>query len=395
MVNRILQEVSKIRELSVVRPVPASVKTRPQIEKFVSGEIERQASGNEIHAADLYLTQLGLAPKNFNLRASYTSLMGEQIAGFYDSRTRSFTTSDRVRPAELETVMAHELTHALQDQHFGLGKMDKQPKHESDSHLAYSALVEGDATLTMTRYMTANPLRIFGNLASSLGSLGGDQMVELKKTPRILREGLEFPYLGGMKFVAQLQQRGGWAQVSKAFDRVPQSSQQILHFDKYLANKAPIKVEVPDVRRVLGSGWTLLDHDVNGELGLSVIASQNGNETEAKAAAEGWAGDRYAVYSGPKKGVLVIQDSVWDTGAAATRWRLAYAKRTGARFGDKVKERREGTLSVWNAAPDGVWMQQKGRRVVMIEGTVGAFDSKKVLAALFPTSPSRPLLRGR
>lgn len=382
MVNRILREVSKIRQLSIVRPVPASVKTRPQIEQFVSGEIARQSSGNEISAADLYLTQLDLAPKNFDLRKSYTSLMGEQIAGFYDSRTRAFTTSDRVKPGELETVMAHELTHALQDQHFDLSKMDKQPKHESDGQLAYSSLVEGDATLVMTKYMTANPMRMLGAMMSSMGSLGGDDMKELKTTPRILREGLEFPYLAGLKFVTQLQTKGGWAAVSGAFGRVPKSTQQVLHFEDYVANKAPVHIPVIDVTRTLGNGWKLLDNDVNGELGLSVIASQNGNEDEAKAAAANWSGDRYAVYSGPKSAVLVVQDTLWNNEAGATRWRLAYSKRTQARFGSKVMLNVRDGMCVWNAAPKGVWMKQKGNRVVILEGTVGAFDPKRVLGTL-------------
>ena len=381
MADRVLKETSALRELSVKRAVPTSVMSPAQIEKFMAGEIERPSAQTELNAAQLYLRQVGLAPKNYDLKASYTRLMGEQIAGFYSPQTRAFTTSSRVAPLELETVMAHELTHALQDQHFNLARMEKWPKHESDSKLAFSALVEGDATLAMTRYMSANPLRFVGVLISSLGSAnrGGSALSE---SPRVLRESLMFPYRSGLVFATSVQARGGWSAVSEAFSRPPQSTQQILHPELYFENKAPQKLAVPDVRRVLGSGWTLLEHDVNGEYGLGLVAGENGNVPEASAAAANWAGDRYAVFSGPKNAVLVVQDSVWNDVAGAKRWRTAYARRTKLRFGGKVKEQKRGALGVWNAAPDGVWLKQSGRRVVMIEGTVGAFNIGRVMAAL-------------
>ncbi|BCM90421.1 hypothetical protein IAD21_02273 [Abditibacteriota bacterium] len=384
MADRVMKETSAIRHLSIKRPVPTDVKTGAQIEKYMAAEIERQAKPDEIAAANLYLRQLGLAPKTFNIKTAYARLMGEQVAGFYSSRTRAFTTSTRVNPLELETVMAHELTHALQDQHFGLRRLENSPRHESDTTLALSSLVEGDATLVMTRYMSANPLRAFGMLASSLSTLlGGDKdSVELRQAPRMLRETLGFPYISGLKFVTQLHARGGWSSISNAFGRPPKSTQQILHFDQYLANKAPEKVAVPDVSRVLGSGWKLLDHDVNGELGLSLVAGEFVEPGVASAAAAGWAGDRYAVYSGPKGAVLVIQDSLWNNPASASYWRTTYALRTNTRFESRAKERHTGSLSLWNAAPDGVWLEQTGRRVIMLEGTVGAFDAKRVLAAL-------------
>lgn len=382
MADRVLLETSKIRELSIKRPVPTSVKSRTQIEGFMARQIGEDVKADELRANELYLRQLGLAPRNFDLKASYTRLLGEQVAGFYDSKTGAFTTSERVAASEMDTVMAHELTHALQDQHFDLGRLDKAPRHESDSKLAVSALIEGDATLVMSRYMAANPLRFFGVLVSSLGSLGGGSTAQFNQAPRSMRESLLFPYSSGLAFVTRLQARGGWNAVSFAFSRPPKSTQQVLHFDSYLANKLPEKVAVPDVSRALGRDWKLLDHDVNGEFGLSLVAGENGNDAEAKLAASGWSGDRYAVFAGPKNAVLVVQDSLWNDEASAVKWRAAYAKRTGLRFGAKAKERQDGSLSVWNAAPDGVWLRQSGRRVVMLEGTVGSFDVTRVLKAL-------------
>ena len=382
MADRVLKETSAIRGLSIQRGVPTNVMSRAQIEKMMGGEIARPAVQTELNASQLYLRQVGLAPKNYDLRAGYTRLMGEQIAGFYSAQTRSFTTSDRVAPLELETVMAHELTHALQDQHFDLGRLDKWPRHESDSKLAFTSLVEGDATLVMSRYMTANPLRFFGVFMSSLGSLSKSNSAVLGQSPRSLRESLLFPYQSGLAFVTRIQTGGGWDAVSEAFNRPPLSTQQILHPGLYLENKAPEHIDLPDVRRALGSEWTLLDNDVNGEFGLSLVAGENGDISEANAAAANWAGDRYAIFGGPKGAVLVVQDSSWNNESGAKRWRAAYAHRTNLRFGSKAKEQTRGVLSVWNAAPDGTWLWQRGRRVVMLEGTVGAFNVERVMAIL-------------
>ena len=137
-------------------------------------------------------------------------------------------------------VMAHELTHALQDQHFNLQRLSKWPHGDSDAELAAHALVEGDATLAMTRIRLAHPDLMAALMASASGA--SDQIT---RAPRSLREGLTFPFDQGLMWVTQLQQRGGWAAVSAAFAKMPLSSEQILHLEKYDSYEAPIKVTIP------------------------------------------------------------------------------------------------------------------------------------------------------
>lgn len=380
MVNRVLKETSALRGLSIVRPVRSGVQNRAQVEAMIGREIQTSVSSDEINSSQLFLRQLGMAPANFDLKKSYTNLLGEQIAGYYDSKTGTFNTSDRISPGELETVMAHELTHALQDQHFNLSRLDKWPRHDSDAKLAMSSLVEGDATLVMSRYMTANPFRILGALGSVLRPQS--DTAALRASPRLIRETLIFPYVQGMAFTTILYGKGGWAEVSRAFDHLPQSTQQVLHFDQYLAGKAPVHVGLRDVSARLGAGWKLFDHDVDGEMGSALVLGEFLPEkSEVDAATKGWAGDRYAVYGGPNHAALVVQDTLWDSPDAARAWRDAYAKRTSLRF-KNIPVQNRGALAVWNAAPNGVWMEQRGRRVLILEGTVGAFNAATVLGAL-------------
>lgn len=380
MVARVLKETSEIRGLPVKRSVPSGVKSQQSVEKMIEGMVQSSATANQVATAELYLQQLGLAPANFNLKSYYVKMMGEQIAGYYDNKAKAFYTSERVDPTLLESVMAHELTHALQDQHFNLERLSKWPPHDSDARVAMQSLVEGDATLVMSHYIARNPMRYLGALAGSLKAQGDSQI--LQGGPRILRESMTFPYIQGMMFASNLHRRGGYAQVSAAFKNLPQSSEQILHFEKYLAGDKPIAVKVRDLKPLLGAGWKQMDHDVNGELDmLNILAEYVKEPGVAQRAAEGWGGDRYTVYTGPKKAALIVQDSIWDSEKDALKWRQAYAKRSNTRFGIKPIQR--GNLQVWNSAPYGVWMEQRGKRVVILEGTVGAFDVAKVMSVLW------------
>jgi hypothetical protein len=380
MVDRILRETSEIRGLPLKRTVQSRVQSRVGVQKMLEGLVQKQASTQQVLAAELFLRQLGLAPADFQLKSTYIAMMGEQIAGYYDTHTKTFTTAAEVDPLQLETVIAHELTHALQDQSFDLSRLEKWPAHDSDARLAMSALVEGDATLAMSHYMMRNPLRALGIMASTLRAPAATPA--FTRAPRILRESVTFPYVEGLKFASNLYKQGKWSAVSKAFTRPPRSSEHILHFEKYLAYEKPTMVKVRDVSPTLGRNWTLLDHGVNGEIGLFLTLVGNlGNDKDAKSAAAGWGGDRYMVYRGPKNAVLVVQDSAWDSQFDARQWREAYARGISRRFKSKAQQR--GALQVWSEGRNGVWIEQRGKRVLILEGTVGAFNPTPVFATLW------------
>src|SRR4030095_3640220 len=136
--------------------------------------------------------------------------------------------------------MAHELTHALQDQHFNLKRFENWPKGDSDAELAAHALIEGDATLAMIQYMEKNPLVAL----AFIRSLGEQEAAseQFKQAPRALRESLLFPYQEGSAWAKQIYKRGGWDMVSQAFTKLPQSTEQILHVEKYFSYEAPQKL---------------------------------------------------------------------------------------------------------------------------------------------------------
>src|SRR5713226_8806836 len=248
----VLKETSEIRQLQILRPVQSSTQSRAEIERMLIKNLDEETTPAQIHATEVTLKKLGLAPADFQYRALMLRLLTEQVAGYYDPKAQQFHLADWIDLDGQKPVMAHELTHALQDQHFNLRRFEHWPKGDSDAELAAHALIEGDATLAMALYVANNPLRALAFL-KSLGTTGMSS-VELDKAPRALRESLVFPYQDGEKWVNALYKRGGWNEVSQAFTTLPQSTEQILHPEKYFAHEAPVKVTLPDVAPLLNAG---------------------------------------------------------------------------------------------------------------------------------------------
>lgn len=391
----ILRETSEIRELAILRPVKSGAQSRTEIERMIVRNLDEQTTPAEMHATEVALKKLGLAPPEFEYRSFVVKLLTEQVAGYYDPKAAQFYLADWIELEAQKPVMAHELTHALQDQHFDLRRFEKWPKGDSDAELAAHALIEGDATLAMTLYMAKNPLVALAFIRSLGGSnLAADQF---KQAPRALRESLIFPYEQGSEWTTRVYKRGGWAAVSQAYTKLPLSSEQILHPEKYFDYETPVKVALPDVRNLLGAGWKRIDYDVNGEWSFYLILDQFLNASvESRRAAAGWAGDRYALYEGSKPGeVFVVQLTAWDTQNDAREFFDAYAKRTWRRYPNAeasaitsaentkpgnaaaqsaVRERHE-----WHTNEGRVMVEMQGTRVLIMEGIPDNADTKALL----------------
>src|SRR5882762_7069392 len=248
----VLKETSEIRQLAILRPVQSSTQSRAEIERMLIRNLDEETTPAQIHATEVTLKKLGLAPADFQYRALMLRLLTEQVAGYYDPKAQQFHLADWIDLDGQRPVMAHELTHALQDQHFNLRRFEHWPKGDSDAELAVHALIEGDATLAMALYVANNPLRALAFL-KSLGT-AGMSTVELDKAPRAVRESLLFPYQQGSDWTKSLYKQGSWDRVSKAFTELPQSTEQILHPEKYFAHESPVKVTLPDISSLLNGG---------------------------------------------------------------------------------------------------------------------------------------------
>ena len=179
------------------------------------------------------------------------SLYESQVLAFYDPQAHTYYSIKQlpnlppeaaklVDPKTLEeTVMVHELTHALQDQHFGLAAKEKALMRDTDANLAYHSVLEGEAVLVMVAHMLQKSGVHLDEVVKDDAMLGmissaasAEQMID-KSTPRFFAEMLKFPYLDGLKFVVVAYRRGGWAELDKVHANPPRTTREILHPDEY------------------------------------------------------------------------------------------------------------------------------------------------------------------
>lgn len=379
----VLQETSEIRKLPILRPVRSGAQSRAEIEQMLIRNLNENASVDEMRASELVLKKLGLAPADFQLRSFIIKLLAEQVAGYYEPKAQEFYLADWIDIDGQRPVIAHELTHALQDQHFNLRRFEKWPKHDSDAELAAHSLVEGDASFLMMQYVVRNPERQLAFM-KSMNATGASSSEQIEKAPRVLRETLLFPYFQGAAWVAGIYKQGGWDAVSAAYKNLPKSTEQILHNDKYAANELPVKVNVRDISAALGRGWKMADNDVEGEWGYYLILDQIlASPDVSKKASAGWGGDRYALFTGPKPtDVLVVQKTVWDSEQDAREFFDAYVTRTSKRYGVEPATPPDAELATWKTSEGGALLKISGTTVLILEGVPDGADANALAAAL-------------
>lgn len=399
--EEVLKETSNLRQLSILRPVQSSTQSRAEIERSVVKNLDEDTPPAEIHATEVTLKKLGLVPPDFQFRALMIRLLTEQVAGYYEPKTRQFHLADWIDVEGQKPVMAHELTHALQDQHFDLMRFEHWPKGDSDAELAAHALIEGDATLAMVMYVSTNPMRALTFL-KSLNAMGVDTK-ELDQAPRAIRESLLFPYQEGLNWTRAVYKQGGWSQVSEAFKTLPQSTEQIMHPEKYFAHEAPVKVTLPDLLPLLNKSeppasvggsktkvtWKQIVSDVNGEWGTYLMLDQFlKSPTESRRAAAGWGGDRYASYEDSSGHAVFVSISVWDSSNDAHEFYDAYCKRVGLRYPNARADNRFDapdrpmSISYWKTGEGNVSVEWSESRVFIVEGTSDTVDETHLMSVL-------------
>jgi hypothetical protein len=279
-------------------------------------------------------------------------------------------------------VVAHEYVHALQDQHFGLEELGSESL-DADQRRAFDALVEGDAVLGMVLYADEH-IAIF-DLLQSVSTAGGLESTALEASPAFIRQMELFPYEQGLEFVLALYESGGWAAVDEAYDQPPQSTEQVLHPERYREEDVPQEVSLPDLAAELGGGWQEVEGDVLGELGLRLAFAHHMGPAAATLAAEGWAGDRYVLLQQGSEGPFVlVMRTYWDDQDESDEfWTLCQVymdHRAG--YSEDVKELVGEVRSRWWVSGEGsTFARQEDRYVTIILGP-DEETVNQVLAAL-------------
>ena len=327
--------VEAIRGLQPTAAVDPVTIDEAQLVANFTAEFDRTRTAQQVKDAEDLLIALGLLPKGSSLRALTLDFQAGQVAGYYDPEKNELFVVSRsggVGPAK-ESTYAHEFTHQLQDQHVDLAGLGTDAVDQTDRALARLALIEGDASSVQTAWMAANltPKELGEVLAAALDPAAVEA---LQRAPAYLRDTSLFPYQDGLAFVHRLTVTGGYPAVDAAFADPPNSTEQVLHPDRYLKRDPPIEVVLPaNLATSVGAGWTEAAQDTLGELILRIWLRQGGvPSVDARVATAGWGGDRLALLRGPDDALALELLTAWDTPADAAEF-LAAANLAVANLG--------------------------------------------------------------
>lgn len=367
-VARLSQELEQIRGLKFSKKVPSEALSQAQVTKYLQGLFDAEAARMPFPTRQAFLHQAGLLPLTVDYKKSLRDLYSEQVRGLYDPAKKRFLVvsggSSNPQEAAAQGMLAaqglnlsmddiltiHELDHALQDQHFDLARIDKQTAPNFDQAFAAQCLIEGDATLVMMDYLAAAMGMDPGMLDAMTGGedegllAGGGLMATSSKAPPIIQKLISDPYFKGMTFCKVLRAQGGWKKIDAAYRRLPASSEQILHPDRYLGNDQPKRLEVN--LPAPPAGWTYLGCDVAGEYLIRAMSDPQ--------AAEGWGGDLYCSYrKGSQEGIVWL--TTWDTEKDAKEFEVAAGKLVARGqiqgLNNKVERKKAKVLVLRNAPP--------------------------------------------
>jgi hypothetical protein len=333
--------IQELRDLRFKHHVPLVVRTPDGAEKMMEADLERDYSDERLRVDGTAGALVGLYPAGIDLKVESLKLLKSQVAAFYDPHEKQMVLVEGALSAGFfgnatefllrrdlvgEMVVAHELTHALQDQNFDLDHKLDAVKDDDDRALALKSVAEGDATLAGFTYVMGGMSNANADtLVEHLKDLPQTFAAESGDVPEGLSEPLMFQYSEGVRFVAEAYRRGGWDAVDRLYEDPPQSSRQIIHPALYFDRPTPpLTIEIGGYKQVM-AGWSKADDDTYGELLLQLILQRNlGKNAPDVDLAREWAGDRMLILQ-EQRGVTVIWVIAFADDAAAAHFAEVYA----------------------------------------------------------------------
>jgi hypothetical protein len=412
-VDEILRFASKDTGLPIKKKVKRTIVSRAQVEKYIGQKFKDDADRIRFERSELVQKKFGLLPRTFDLHNFLIKLLTEQVAGYYDEKTRTMNLLDWNEPDMQRPVMAHELTHALQDQSYNLEKMSKHDEEiekrglenldelirNDEESTCRSAVLEGQAMIVLLDYVLApndqsveKAPHVVDLMQASMDKSRGSPVFD--SAPLLLREELAFPYRQGMKFIRDLLVAGGKKLAyAGVLDRMPETSREIMEPKEYLAGHRVPPLLLPDLG-FLKKDYEPFDAGAVGELDVNILLRVYADEDVSKRLTPEWRGGSY--YAAGRKGakppdrnstahVGLFYVSKWATDAAAQEFARYYADALPTRY--KTVRRVHGASvpgrDQYTSSDGPIFIQQTGNMVVAVE----SFDedvAKKLIHAGLP-----------
>jgi hypothetical protein len=291
--------MSRIRQLAATRPVPSVILGRRALLTEVKRHVDREVPPSAIRAEGLVQKLLGFFPVSADYEAATYALLQGQLAGYYEPVNGTMYLAADLDDANASSTLAHELLHALQDQHWDLRARSVYVAGQDDKDSALAALAEGDATSAMedeTRERESPGTTALDEPDADFARALEDELGSgpAANAPHALRMALIAPYVDGVAFVNGLRRQGGWSAVDSAWASPPVTTEQILHPGKWRAHEPAMVVPTPPAPSA--DGFERLGENTYGEQGLRLTFGEWMPLATARAAASGWGGDRGALY---------------------------------------------------------------------------------------------------
>lgn len=392
--DEVLGQMSEITGLEARTPLKKSLRSREEIRAHLIQEMNEDKNPAERYADRRSAEAFGLLPKGFDLDSFMVELLTEQIAGLYDPKAHEFYVADWIPVAEQRMVMAHELTHALEDQHFEIEAWEKAARPNDDAELAREAVLEGSAMVAMVEYLLQGSGRSLEDLPDIDPSmLVGDltETPQLKKAPAFLKDSLIFPYIEGLRFSSAVLKPTGWAGLSAIFAKPPASTQQIMHPALYRSGKMPAALSVPSLEKKLGEDWKKLDENALGEFGWKEVLKQFLDVDRASALSAAWDGDRYVVYEQKQsKRLLLITRERLGSDDLAERFFGQYSEALEKKYSKRTNLFRRPSFFSFDTPDGGVFLRCFAKECITLEGGNRAWLIQLNKELSWPLVPEQP-----
>lgn len=360
MVEEILPRLERLSGLEALEPIRMARQDSASVRAYVERQLDEELPREVLDGIHATYVALGLIPDTLDLRALLLNLYSEQVVGYYDPRNDTFYLVEGRTVAEMGPVLAHELVHALQDQHADLEALISR-EQGNDRQTAAQSAIEGHATLVMFALLLEAEsggeldLSRLPDMSAQLRPLleaQNEAFPVFRSAPRVIRQTLIFPYIGGASFVQALWRekgRGPDGRWPAPLDSLlPVSTEQVLHpADRFFGVRdLPTEIELGEVP----AGWQTLYENTLGELELSIFLTEHLGWA-ADTAAVGWDGDRFRMLEGPSGERALVWYSVWDDTASADAFAESYRRILEVRPDRRGRVRR---------------MEVRGRPVVLV-----------------------------
>jgi len=354
-VDEILAFDSKETGLPIKREVKRKLTSRDEVVSYLTKHLNDEDT-QRLRRSELVLKKFGLLPRDFNLETFLVALLREEVAGYYDPKTKTVNLLDWVPMEEQEPVMAHELTHALQDQDVNLQKWMKRGEKDlaeikkdptpadienDEMDNAREAVLEGQAQAMMFQYAIAPTGHSITTSPELVGAMEEESLTGTPSTkvfndaPIFLKESMTFPYSYGMNFVIKVLQQGG---KKTAFAGIlanpPHTTRQIMQPETYLAGEKIEPMHVPDFKHDL-KDYQKFDIGAMGEFDVAVLVEQYAGKKISKKIYPEWRGGYYYAAkskTNPSGPLALLYVSRWSSSITAAQFAGIYAHSLDLRY---------------------------------------------------------------